>query len=327
MDFLFIESRDPIFGLIVLVLSVILVVILSYFWGIFAKKNANEHIDKFLEKFGLNSDKSKILEALGELDASEQIKIATALSKMGDYQNAVIFYEKAIKNTDDLMLKSKLLNELGKAYIKTGFLDKAKEAYESLLGVKTRDKEALFHLIFIYEKMRDFKNADTCLKALEIITGKDEELSSYLKALEILSNKIEAKEKLNKLKNLSQTKLIRRFELELALNNFLNIDEKFLPPLELGIDLLKDNASEFYKNNFTSQSEICEKNLFALKILQACKTEKIPAKLEFNYICKECKQDYPLFFARCPKCLKIASIEAHATLSENKEISQQKADK
>ncbi len=326
MDFLFIESRDPIFGLIVLVLSMILIVILSYFWGIFAKKNANEHIDKFLEKFSSNSDKSKILEALWTLDTSEQIKIAAALFKMSDYQNAIIFYEKAIKSTDDLSLKSRLLTELGKAYIKTGLIDKAKEAFESILGVKTRDADALFHLIFIYEKMKDFKNAKICLNALEIITGKDNELSSYLKALEVLLSKMELKEKLNELKKLPQTKLIRRFELELALNNFLNVDKNFLPPIELGIDLLKENTAEFYKDDFTSQSLVCEKNLFILKALQACKKEKIPAKLEFNYICKECKQDYPLFFARCPKCLKIASIEAHASLKENKEISHNKVD-
>ena len=207
MDFLFIESRDPIFGLIVLVLSVILVVILSYFWGIFAKKNANEHIDKFLEKFGQNSDKSKILETLSKLESSEQTKIATALFNMGDYQNAVIFYEKAIENATNLEIKTKLFSLLGTAYIKAGFIDKAKHAFESLLELKTRDKNALFYLIFIYEKMKDFKNAKICLDALEIIAGKDDETAAYLAALEILLSKMEAQNKINELNKLPQTKL------------------------------------------------------------------------------------------------------------------------
>lgn len=327
MDFLFIDSRDPIFGLIVLVLSIVLVVILSYFWGIFTKKSANDHIDKFLEKFGEKSDNSKIFEALLDIEPSEQIKIANALFKMNDYQNAVMFYEKAMKNTGDLSLRMKLLSLLGAAYIKTGFLDRAKDAYESLLALSARNENALFHLIYIYEKLKDFSNAKVCLNALKIVRGSDElELVAYISALEILCAKNPAEQKLNELKTLPQMKLIRRFELELALNNFLNISKEYLPPLNLGIDLLKDKSAEFYEEIFTASDKECEKNAFVLKILAACKNAKIPAKLNFTYICKDCKQEYPLFFARCPKCLKIASIEAHASVDENKEFHSKKDD-
>ena len=47
MDFLFTGYRDPIFGLIILITAVLLIIVLSYFWGILLSKNKQKIIDKF----------------------------------------------------------------------------------------------------------------------------------------------------------------------------------------------------------------------------------------------------------------------------------------
>lgn len=309
MDFLFIDSRDPIFGLIVLVVSLLVIITFSYFWGIVAKKNKAENIDKFLQKFSKDDD--KIMSLLSSLEPSELSKIASALGVLGDWQNAVLFYEKAIKNTNEPSLQASLLLALGGAYIKTGFLERAKASYTELLSTSPRQKEALFNLIFINEKLRDFKSAFECLESLEVIEGKNDELRAYLLALKLISQPKSAELKLKELKNLPQTALIRRFELELALDNFLEIDKNNLPPLKLAIDLLGERSFEFYEAEKNSQDE---QDFFLLKILELAKKSEIPAKLDFSYVCSHCKQEYPLFFARCPKCLQIASISPKASI-------------
>ena len=136
MDFLFINARDPIFGLIILVLSVLVVVIFSHFWGMFSRKSKDAHIDKFLAKF--SQDDSKIIESLSSLESPELAVIAKGFAKLGDWQKAANFYEKAIKKAghDEKIL---LLGDLGLAYIKTGLLKNAKDCLEELLGAKPRE--------------------------------------------------------------------------------------------------------------------------------------------------------------------------------------------
>lgn len=320
MDFLFIDSRDPIFGLIVLVFSILLVVLLSYFWGILSTRQNNEQIDKFLQKFATNADKNKILDSLDGLENSELISIADGLAKMGDWHGAIVFYEKIIKKSSDTKLKTALLAQLANAYIKTGFLERAKQSLCELLRVFPRDEKALFSLIFVCEKLRDFSLAKESLEALQAISGTNDEISAYLNALEILSSQKNASTKLAELEKLSDTMLIRRFILELSLELGRDLEGLKLPPLELCIDLLGLSATKYFKE------DLCNKNAFNLRLLKECQNARIPAKLEFSYTCKECSTNYPLFFARCPKCLKIASIEVSSNVIFDKEKNEKNQD-
>lgn len=320
MDFLFIDSRDPIFGLIVLVFSILLVILLSYFWGILSTKQNREQIDKFLQKFAGNADKNKILNALDGLDNSELISIADGLAKMGDWQGAIVFYEKVIKKSRDIKLKTAVLAQLANAYIKTGFLERAKQSLCELLRIFPRDEKALFSLIFVCEKLRDFNLARASLEALEAISGANDEISAYLSALEILSSQKNSATKLAELERLGDTMLIRRFILELSLELGKDLEGLKLPPLELCIDLLGFDATKYFKE------DLCNKNAFNLRLLKECQNSKIPAKLEFSYICKECSSNYPLFFARCPKCLSIASIKVSSNVIFNEEKNEENQD-
>ena len=126
MDFFFTSYRDPIFGLIVLVAAILLIIILSYFWGIFSNKNKQKIIDKFVQKFDRTSDTSAIFLALSTLASQDLIKVGDALARNGDWENAVLMYLDALKK--DGKLRQSLLKKLGLAYIKTGFFERAKDA-------------------------------------------------------------------------------------------------------------------------------------------------------------------------------------------------------
>ena len=125
MDFLFTGYRDPIFGLIILITAVLLIIVLSYFWGILLRKNKQKIIDKFLQKFERESDDtSAIFNALSTLKSHDLIKVGDALAKNGDWDNAVLMYLQALKK--EANLRENLLKKLGLAYIKTGFFERAK---------------------------------------------------------------------------------------------------------------------------------------------------------------------------------------------------------
>ena len=88
------------------------------------------------------------------------------------------------------------------------------------------------------------------------------------------------------------------------------------------LDTLSESWSEF----FTDEQNGCENLSFSIKLAKLAKENNLGAKLEFKYTCLACKNELPLFFARCPKCLKIASVKLDATLRQDESFSQQKVD-
>lgn len=320
MDFLFIDARDPIFGLIILVLSIVVVVIFGYFWGVFSKKSKDSHIDKFLAKF--SQDDSKIIEALSSLESPELATIAQGFARLGDWQKSASFYEKAITKATSEQ-KTLLLGELGLAYIKTGLLKNAKDCLEELLGAKPRDEKALFYLLFVYEKLKDSEGIKACLDALDALGCCDDDLRAYIGSCEILALPLSDQNKLEMLKALPQTALVKRYICELKAKNYEKPNPDELPPLDLCADLFSiEDLSEF----FTGEQSGCENLLFSIKLAKLAKANDLEAKLEFKYTCNACKNELPLFFARCAKCLKIASANISAKVVNAGRISQQKGD-
>ena len=67
MDIFFIDFRDPIFGLVVLVATVLVIAIFSYIWGVFKSNDEKNEISNFLKKFdksgGLSENNKKILQS------------------------------------------------------------------------------------------------------------------------------------------------------------------------------------------------------------------------------------------------------------------------
>lgn len=311
MDFFFTSYRDPIFGLIVLVAVVLLIIILSYFWGIFSNKNKQKIIDKFVQKFDRTSDTSAIFLALSTLASQDLIKVGDALARNGDWENAVLMYLDALKK--DGKLRQSLLKKLGLAYIKTGFFERAKDAYMQLLATSPRDEQALKKLIFINEKLRDFKACYECCDALGAQNMQNtsvSELRAYLQGIQVSQQDINITQKIELLSAIKpQTPFIKRLILEQKIANFSQIDADDLPALDYCVDLL-DERSLLLAKQENSQ------NSFILELLKAAKAAKIPAKLAFDYECINCGANYPVYFTRCPNCMGANSTKVVAKISK-----------
>ncbi|EKC3438668.1 hypothetical protein RA864_001797, partial [Campylobacter jejuni] len=48
MDFFFVEYRDPLVGLIILTILVFVVAVANYIWKIFASKDEEQKLEKFI---------------------------------------------------------------------------------------------------------------------------------------------------------------------------------------------------------------------------------------------------------------------------------------
>ncbi|EOI7758074.1 hypothetical protein ACMWJO_001663, partial [Campylobacter jejuni] len=55
MDFFFVEYRDPLVGLIILTILVFVVAVANYIWKIFANKDEEQKLEKFIKKFEMDN--------------------------------------------------------------------------------------------------------------------------------------------------------------------------------------------------------------------------------------------------------------------------------
>ena len=126
----FLEHRDPLFGLIVLITVILMVAILNYVWGVFSKKDDNEKIEKFIKKFeSVRTLNERHLELLRNLDINSDnlVLLASMLEKNGDFEKAIAMYLIALEKTKLNKEKIYILTNLGKMYFKAGFLKRSEE--------------------------------------------------------------------------------------------------------------------------------------------------------------------------------------------------------
>ncbi len=318
MDFFFVEYRDPIFGLIVLFATILLVALLSFFWGMHAKKREGKTIEKFVRKFegkgALDPEHTEFL-ANSKLGAETLCALASVFSKSGDFDKAVSVYLVALQKAANKGEREFLLTELGKVYLRAGFLERAKNVFLEALASGPRNPEALSHLIVIYERLRAFKDAFAALESLGAQGVDVKEWSAYVKALEISSSGESVKEKIAKLSALAEDFApLSRMGVELAINLGEEgiISNLNLPPLSLCADLL--GRSEALAARFDSNLN----SDFNLRLLSLARENGLRAKLEFSYICGHCKGSYPLFFYRCPHCARLGGAKIVSNITEEK---------
>ncbi|EFP0986121.1 hypothetical protein HPX14_001820, partial [Campylobacter jejuni] len=61
MDFFFVEYRDPLVGLIILTILVFIVAVANYIWKIFANKDEEQKLEKFIKKFEMDNAHKELL--------------------------------------------------------------------------------------------------------------------------------------------------------------------------------------------------------------------------------------------------------------------------
>jgi len=331
----FIESRDPLFGIIIFFVIIFVITFLSYWFNRYKTKESHKHLDKFLKQFNAlpSQDELRVLITSGDLSEKSWLLLAHAYSKNGNFDKSVEIYSELLKVGNKKNYRDTLFL-LGKTYFKAGFLERAKQIFLQILKNNPRTPQALNYLLLVYEYMRDYNSALGVLEPLEELNKDIKTEKTYLNILLILNNPdllpqdkadslIEIYKKTNQLTYLI-FEYVFRINPALAWKNFdnskadllvdilYNIDEK-----DLNFDIIKKNG--YLRELYTAKgyvNEATKSSIFEFDVLINL-DKSANATLSFEYICENCKQVFPFGFNRCSSCHSIDTSRVELSLSKD----------
>jgi len=323
------------FGIIILFAVIFVISFANYWWGIFKSKEEKNSIDKFVKKFEIVSDEKEYKKLLqdSEIPIESLALLADAYGKSGDYEKSINIYLISLKRVKGKDKKKYILSTLGKTYFKAGFLSRSSEVFLESLRLHPRNEESLKYLTVVYERLKEYKKAIDVLDALEELGARTTQQKRYIQTLELFEDKyISNTQKVKKLQKISTEEhflqrkyfeFLQQNRLEIPRDEFLKFDYKNLLDLLWFCDNKWLDLSN-YDNPIIKQIamarglipyENIDKSMFELKAMGILKTSgDIKADLSFHYMCKECKNVFPIYFYRCPKCLCIASAKVQSSI-------------
>lgn len=332
MGELFIEHRDPLFGIIILILLIAVIFLVTYFWNLRAQRRREQSLKKFSQLFdhsSVDKDAKALFERGADFGATLGF-LAETYSKAGEYDKAIKIYLAMLEQTQESGEKLLLLESLGETYFKAGFLERAKKIFLEVLKNAPRNPKALFWLMQACENLGQFDEALEALDCLLELGEKSERVKfnhAYLSAKRVLADPflpLESKreELLELLQN--EPRLFRvvlghlkSFELPLFWKKIVGSDYSLevmdwlwnIPWESIPFDIIsKDkNLMDIYRaKGYVKDAEACEKfELEVLRVMNLYSSKK--ADLSFEYRCHACKSLFPVEFERCPSCGELLS--------------------
>ncbi len=316
------DFRDPLFSVIMFFVIVLISVLITVALGRFREYLREKKLEEFLKDFEyIKIEQLKLDEA--SIDAL--YLLAKAYEKEGDFEKSLKIYlwiSKNIKSTE-------ILKHIATLYFKAGFLEKAQNTVYQILSSRPRDKETLKLLILINEKLGNLKEIVNILEIFEeleesLIEEKayavfklvqknrcDVDFCEEIKTLDEVYEKYPCIER-EYLKSLFKDNPRKAYEKMPAEKVYCYLDlfwhREDIPKEEKFLNVL--SAKHLYE---------CKKKApFELEVLKQLK-EKL-ADLEFEYVCKNCKNVFPLYSTRCPNCHKLFKHEVIFNIVEKKDL-------
>ena len=336
MDFLSLDYRDPLYGVIIL-FGIVVIIYVSNYWARFVKKRDDENdIEKYVKTFEKSSSFSEYKQMIQKQNLPTESIILMALSydKSGEYEKSIEIYSTLLKTIFDEKEKRSILTLLGKTYYKAGFLYKSRDIFMTTLKIYPKNEEALTYLVSIYESLREYDKAIEILKVLENINGDMSEKKLYFNVLAILHDKkLTNQEKIERVTKLGlDKKIVQRKLFEFITVNNLPLDESVLKDFDFKniIDLIWESDSELFSKEFIEKNTLLSEIYTAKGMLNLTdKSDNFElntliklqslgdssADLTFTYSCQKCKNVFPLYFYRCPVCKNINSASVETTLA------------
>jgi lipopolysaccharide biosynthesis regulator YciM len=323
------------FGIIILFAVVFVISFANYWWGVFKSKEEKDSIEKFVKKFEIVSDEKEYKKLLQDsnIPIESLALLADAYGKSGDYEKAINIYLVALKRVKGKDKKQYILSNLGKTYFKAGFLSRSSEVFLESLRLHPRNEESLKYLTVVYERLKEYDKAGEVLDALEELGAVVQKQKLYLQVLQIIGDtKITNQKKEKRLEGISlKERFLQRKYFEFMQQNRLKIPEDILKKLyfknltdllwfcdENWLDLSSVSDSiprQIAMAKGKTEYEKIDDGIFAFDVLGALKKDgSVEADLNFQYMCSECKNVYPLYFYRCPNCLAIGSVKIQSTI-------------
>ncbi|HUH43120.1 MAG TPA: tetratricopeptide repeat protein [Sulfurimonas sp.] len=332
MDAFFIESKDPLFGIIIFFVLIFVITFFSYWFNKFKKKEDYRHLDNFLKQFQAmpSQNELKVLITKGELSEKSWFLLANAYTKSGNYEKAIEIYSELLKAEDKTNYRETLFL-LGKTYFRAGFLERARVIFLEILKTNPRTPQALNYLLLAYEQMKNYKEAIEILEPLEELKQDTLIEAAYLNMLLILNSvelgvdeKVEAVLKIYKSSNLLAYLVFEylfRVNPKVAWENFDASKSELLIDVLWNIERKDLDFNTIMQNGFLKElysakgyiKEASSSSIFELDILINLDS-KVNATLGFEYICNSCKVVFPFAFHRCSNCHSIGTSRAELSL-------------
>lgn len=338
MNDLFIEFRDPLFGIIIFFSLVFVIALFSYWWSRIKHKEESRYLNSFLDVFRSLPTEQELKSLMHSEAISEKSALIMAQTyfQNGDYEKCIEIYLILLELQKEPAQKAETLYLLGVTYFKAGFLERAQEIFLQILKQFPRTPKALRYLLIIYEQMHQFDKALEVLEPLEELGIDNKKDRIYLAAVGIIrSSQFGVEEKAQKLLDLYQEhhllsylifEYLFRHTPDLAWKNLdLGECERMIDLLwnareaEANLDIISSNSylrELFSAKGLTRTAQ--ESNIFEFDVLiKLNMADQGGATLQFDYLCNHCKQVYPFSFHRCPNCHEIDSVVTEALLTKD----------
>ena len=336
MDSFLPDYRDPIFSIILILLIAFAISIASYGWSIYRQERLKRRLFGFLDRFdsgtcALEEENIPFEEGMEK----PLLMLARAYEKSGDYSRAISICLYLIRHTRD----DEILIYLGKVYLRAGFLKRAEDIFEEIISRHPRRKDVLYNLELLYDTLHDYEGAKEALEAREAQGEKISRLSKYIEYRQIVSkNDLSPSKKVEALCELlgEEDSLYRPVIRQLfALNTesaWESVKEErveeimdilwYLPYSQLQLDIIKRSKklSALYFARGDIEDVVKECGIFELDMLCAARKSGFrDGDMLFSYLCRECKNSFPVSFERCPECMAVNSIEVEESLAKKRD--------
>lgn len=165
MDFFFVEYRDPMFGLLVLVALVLVVAVLHYAWRTLSSKSQKKGLEGFIKKFDIADEHKDLLRA-SSLSLENLHFLADIFTKSGEFEKAIQIYLIALEKIKDKGEQEAIFYDLAEVYFRAGFLQRSVEVLLNALNLRPRNEKALKLLKIVYLRLKRYGEVLQSLDAL-----------------------------------------------------------------------------------------------------------------------------------------------------------------
>ncbi len=337
MNALFIEFRDPLFGIIVFFVLVFVIAFFSYWWGRYKTREDHRYLDRFLRQFKTFPSENELNELINANTISEKswLLMADAYYQNGDYEKCIMIYRSLVERHDEPGRQRDAMFLLGRTYFKAGFLERSEIVFLQILRQFPRTPQALRYLILVYEYLHQY---DKALDALGPLNELGESLSLdrlYLECLSLMHTAtLKEDEKVEKLIAIYREHHVldylifeylfrhhpKRAWENLDLSRVERVSDILwrLPEEMCDLDIIANNGylrELFSANGLNKLAQ--NSSVFELDVLIKLRQFASPvATLQFEYLCNECKRINPFVFHRCPHCNALDSVVTELVLTK-----------
>lgn len=337
MDNFFLDARDPLFSILILLSTIFLIVGTNYILMLVKNRNSKKRFGHFLEELNNQKKTATFLEEMKKVSSKELFHLARLFFDHGDLDqtnNLCILLLNREQNYQNIDL-DEVVFLLATTYYKLGLMARTVDCLHKILQNNPRHVDSLKFLIIVHEKMGKFGQALKITESLQEQKHFPKKDFAYLSIKKIIQNdNLSIRQKTNKLlKIYNQFHSFDREVFSFLFNNNLKIAWQNFDPskcekyLDLFYGLSRDKIIEKECKNISILSELytakgyfnwaSSSSIFELDLLIALKKTSFDARLHFIYVCKNCHKTTPFVQSRCGFCYDLDSLHAKPLLKKS----------